>query len=141
MPSAILIYSICFGNFQPPMSRNILIVEDEDTIARLCKKELELHDTTVTIVHDGKEAIEHIQTQKPDLVLLDLLMPHVDGYAVLAYCKEHKIRIPVIIIFTNLGDSGNRRKCRAMGAEEFIIKADNEPLDVWERVKSYLPAV
>ena len=121
------------------MSRRILLAEDEEFIARLYKKELERHDTEVFAVHNGQEAIDVLRTQKMDLVLLDLLMPDVDGYAVLSYCKANTIRIPVVVVLTNLSGDISRKKCRELGAEDYIVKSDTDAAGVWEKVRKFLP--
>ena len=121
------------------MSRKILIAEDEAFIASLFKTELAGHNTEVDIVGNGQEAIDAIKKKRYDLIFLDLLMPEVDGYAVLSYCLEHQIRIPVVVVLTNYGQDMNKKKCRELGAEDFIVKAEVTADQIWERVKKYLP--
>ncbi len=121
------------------MSRKILIAEDEMFIAKLYKEEMERHQVEATIVGNGKEAIEALGKEHFDLVLLDLLMPVMDGYHVLEYLKEKGIRIPVVVVITNLDQDFTKGKCRGLGAEDFIVKSDNDAADVWEKVKMYLP--
>ena len=121
------------------MSRHILIAEDEAPLADLCRSELLKHGTTVIVARNGKEALEAVQREKFDLILLDLLMPVMDGYAVLAYFKEKQTRIPVVVVLTNLGQDITKAKCRQLGAEDFIVKSDVDMADMWEKVKKYLP--
>ena len=117
----------------------ILIAEDEAFIANLYKEELETHDTHVTIVENGRQAIDALEKEKFDLVLLDLLMPVMDGYSVLSHLKENKIRIPVVVVTTNLGQGITRDKCRQLGAEDFIVKSDVDASEMWQKIKIYLP--
>lgn len=121
------------------MGPTILIAEDEEFIARFYKMELERHQVEVVIVHNGKEAIDYIRSHTIDLVLLDLLMPVLDGYDVLSFCKANKIRIPVVIVLTNLSGEISREKCHTLGAEDYIIKSNVDAPEMWEKVKVYLP--
>lgn len=121
------------------MSRNILIAEDETFIANRYKEEMERHEAKATIVGNGKEAIEALGKEHFDLILLDLLMPVLDGYHVLAHLKEKGIRIPVVVVVTNLDQDLTKERCRELGAEDFLIKSDVDAADVWEKVKVYLP--
>ena len=119
--------------------RTILIAEDDIIIAMLCKQELEHRNIRVVLANNGKEAISILEKEKFDLVLLDLLMPIMDGYSVLEYFKARQIRIPVVVVLTNLGQDMTKAKCRKLGAEDFIVKSDVDPADIYEKIKKYLP--
>ncbi|MBI3618500.1 response regulator [Candidatus Peregrinibacteria bacterium] len=117
----------------------VLICEDERFIADLYRLEIESHGVDAEIVSNGKEALEIIKEKKFDLILLDLVMPVMDGFHVLAELKKDKIRIPVVIVITNLSQDINKEKCREMGAEGYIVKSDVNAADVWAKVKTFLP--
>ena len=121
------------------MSRKILIVEDEAAIADICQAEMEKNGAEVTVVENGKRALEVVQKQKFDLVLLDLLMPVMDGYAVLAHCKKTGKSMPIIVVLTNLGQDMTKAQCKELGAVDFIVKSDVDAPDIWEKIKKYLP--
>ena len=121
------------------MSRKLLIIEDETFIAKLYKEEMERHGVEITIAADGQEGVQCLQDEHFDLILLDLLMPVMDGYGVLEYVKKQKKRIPVVVI-TNLSEYTTGEKCRALGAQECLCKSDVDAAGVWEKVKHLLPA-
>lgn len=118
---------------------NILIAEDEEFIASLYKLELERHGAAVTIVANGKEALDAIEKDSFDVLLLDLMMPVVDGFQVLERLREKNINLPTIIL-TNLYQNVDQKKCEELGAKDYVIKADVDAPDVWERVQKLLPA-
>lgn len=122
------------------MARKILIAEDEEFIAKLYKFELEQHSgVEVTVVLNGRQAIEAVKKDKYHLVLLDLLMPDMDGFSVLAELKKNNVGIPVTVVLTNLGQDVDRKKCRKLGAEDYLVKSDTGAGDLWEKVKKYVP--
>ena len=104
---------------------HILIAEDEKFIAELYKTNLQEAGFSVDIVHDGKQAMASLKRKKPDLLLLDLLMPGTDGFAVLEWIKESKDsgKYPIIVL-TNLSQELSHEKCRKLGARQCIVKSD-----------------
>ena len=84
-------------------SSSILIVEDEPFLRDIIQMSLLEHDVSVTLASNGSEAIESIERQRPAPVLLDLLMPRVDGYAVLEYIVSRGYTFSVVVL-SNLGD-------------------------------------
>ncbi|MBP9773177.1 MAG: response regulator [Candidatus Peribacteraceae bacterium] len=121
--------------------RNILIAEDEAFIATLYKTHFEQHpNVKVTVVGDGKMAIDALAKEKFDLLLLDLIMPNMDGYEVLAHFKKKEMRLPVVVVLSNLSLDIDKAECRRLGAEDYIVKADNDAPAVWDKVAKYLPA-
>ena len=124
------------------MNRTILLVEDEPMLRELMHLELMGHGFEVTLARNGQEAIDVIGDCVPDLILLDLLMPKVDGYGVLSYLQEQGIATPVIIL-SNLSDTEEWEKCRQLGAQEFLVKNNFDSVELWGKVEKYLlsPAV
>lgn len=119
---------------------HILIAEDEGFIANLYKRNLEAEKMSVTVSRDGKEALEELQKARPDLLLLDLLMPETDGFAVLAWIKRNRKKgydMPVIVL-TNLGQKLNQKKCMQMGAAGYIVKSDVDVENVVALVRKHL---
>ena len=109
-----------------PQKHNILIVDDDATICLLMKEALTDDDITVTEVNNGIDALTQIKTQQPDLVLLDVTMPGMDGFAV---CKEIRrlygdTNISIIMV-TALEDSASIEKSYDLGATDFISKPIN----------------
>lgn len=70
------------------MGKHVLIAEDEAFLLKMIRKTLSKHGARVSTAQDGQEAIDRMDADPPDLLLLDLLMPHVDGFAVLQHRKK-----------------------------------------------------
>ena len=117
----------------------IALVEDEAILSELIQEELERRDFTVCVAANGKEGWELIQKEKPDLVLLDLLMPQMSGYDVLTHLRAHVALkgIPVIVI-SNSGQAGDLNRAFACGADDVLIKADFNPDQVVNKVVDLL---
>ena len=119
------------------MVKKILIAEDEEFIANLYKLNLDKHGVEVVIANDGRQAMEMMKKINPELILLDLLMPDMDGFQVLRQMKEEGIEIPVVIL-TNLSQEIDKQKCQEMGAKDFFVKSDISVDELWEQIKQYL---
>jgi DNA-binding response OmpR family regulator len=89
------------------------------------------------LAEDGEEGYEKIKKDKPDLILLDIIMPKMDGYRVLEKMREDDLHIPVIII-SNSGQPVELEKTRKMGAVDHLIKTQFEPKEVIDKVTNYL---
>jgi len=117
--------------------KKILIVEDEQQLVELLVAKLEKEGYDVAFEYDGEEGLKKIRSWTPDLILLDIMMPKVDGYGVLMAMNEEKIAIPVIII-SNSGQAVEIEKTKKLGAIDHLIKTDFSPNDVAKKVKAYL---
>ena len=102
----------------------ILIVDDEKNIVDLIQKNLKLEGYETIGAYSGLEAIKKVKTEKPDIVLLDIMMPDMDGYEVLQKIQEHDIGIPIIFI-TAQGRNYIRVAALELGADDFITKPIN----------------
>ena len=117
----------------------ILIVEDDKFLRELIVQKLikEGYETSEAI--DGEEGIKKIKEEKPDLVLLDLILPGIDGFEVLSRMREESAlaSIPVIIL-SNLGQREDVEKGLKMGAVDYLIKAHFTPGEIIEKIKNAL---
>ena len=117
--------------------KTILIVEDDKFLRDLVVQKLikEGFDTVEAV--DGEQGVEKVKETKPNLVLLDLILPGIDGFEVLAKIKEDPVlaEIPVIIL-SNLGQRDDIEKGLKLGAADYLIKAHFTPGEVIEKVKS-----
>ncbi len=102
------------------MARSILVVEDDNNISNLIKLYLDKEGFDVRLVADGGAAIEEFQEKEPDLVLLDVMLPVLDGWGVLARIRENS-RCPVIML-TAKGEVDDRIHGLEMGADDYVIK-------------------
>lgn len=118
----------------PQKTKKILIAEDERPLSRALELKLTNEGYDVVIAYDGAEAIEKIKKEKFDLLLLDLIMPGKDGFAVLEYIKKQKINLPTIVL-TNLSQDQDREKAKKLGAKEFFIKSDSPISDIVKHIK------
>ncbi len=121
------------------MSKNILIIEDDRFLRELIARKLGNEGYNISEAIDGEEGIKKIQEEKPDLVLLDLILPGIDGFEVLSRMKEitdeSVSKIPVIIL-SNLGQREDVERGLKLGAVDFLIKAHFTPGEIIEKVKS-----
>lgn len=102
------------------MARNILVVEDDRNISDLIRMYLVKEGFEVRIAYDGGKAVEEFEKQKLDLVLLDIMLPVLDGWGVCAKIRE-KAKTPIIML-TAKGDVGDRITGLEMGADDYIVK-------------------
>jgi DNA-binding response OmpR family regulator len=117
------------------MAQRLLYADDEESLRDLVKSHLSLEGFDVETVNDGKEAIEILEKQQFDLVLLDLRMPRMDGFAVLQYLSKKKNSPPVIML-TGVDDIAIASQCVKLGAADYLTKPYNfhELIDSVERV-------
>ncbi len=103
--------------------KTILIAEDEKPMAMIMERKLKLSGFEVRVVHDGEKAVAAIAEGGVDLVLLDLIMPKMNGFAVMEEMKAKKIKIPVIVL-SNLSQDEDEAKAKDLGAVAFFIKSN-----------------
>lgn len=117
----------------------ILIIEDDSFISDMYKIKLESEGFEVSVAADGVQGLEAAGKENPDLILLDIVMPKMDGFTVLQNLKEKPEvqNIPVIML-TNLGQKDSVEKGLKLGAADYIIKAHFTPLEVVDKVKAFL---
>lgn len=116
---------------------HILIAEDESFLASMMRSILEAHGVRVSVARNGEEVLKVLSKDLPTLLLLDLLMPVLDGYGVLKMMKEKKIGCPVVIM-SNLGDQATINKCKAFGIQDYFIKSEIDDDTIWKVVQNYL---
>ncbi|TXC92958.1 response regulator transcription factor [Metabacillus litoralis] len=117
------------------MTKNILIVDDQPEIAELLKLYLEKEGFYIFEAHDGSEAMNIINTHKIDLLLVDLMMPIIDGYQLIKKVRE-ALELPIIIISAKNEDH-DKILGLGLGADDFVQKPFN-PLEVVARVQALL---
>jgi len=119
--------------------KTILIVEDDKFLRELINRKLSGEGFDALEAVDGEEGIKKIKEGKPDLVLLDLILPGIDGFEVLARLREDPeiSSIPVIIL-SNLGQREEVEKGLKLGAIDYLIKAHFTPGEIIEKIKNAL---
>lgn len=124
------------------VDRTIGIIEDDEILLLLLKKELERGGYTVLAAKNGDEGLSVIREKKPDLVLLDMLMPVLDGYAVLeAMRKESLLEKTAVIIISNSGQPVELENLKALGAIESLVKANMTPSEVLGKIDAHFGVV
>lgn len=121
------------------MGYSILVVEDDAFLLKAYQIKLTGAGFTVLSATDGVEALELLKSQKPDLILLDLVMPRLDGYGTLTEIKKDPAlqNIPVIVA-SNLGQDDEISKVKSLGATDFITKSDLSMSDLVTKLNDYL---
>ncbi|MFH1315422.1 MAG: response regulator [Candidatus Uhrbacteria bacterium] len=117
----------------------ILLVEDNPAMSKVYRNRLVSEGFEVITAEDGEQGIDKIRSEKPELVLLDLIMPKIDGFGVLEEIRKDKKynKIPIIVL-SNLGQASDLEKAKKLGATDYLIKADFSLVDVVKRVRQHL---
>jgi DNA-binding response OmpR family regulator len=121
---------------------HILLVEDDPMLSELYQTKLEMESYQVTVATDGEAGLRQTKTLKPDLVLLDIMLPKLNGFEVLKKIKADRstARIPVIVL-TNLGGEkadSDKKLALGLGAQEFLVKTFHLPDDIVGKIKTTL---
>ena len=117
--------------------KKILVGEDEKAIASALEHKLEFEGFDVVLAGDGEEVLKAIEKDKFDLLLLDLIMPKMDGFAVLKELKEKQIKLPVIIT-SNLGQEEDKKRVKELGVSDYLIKSNVSIMDIVLKIKEFL---
>ena len=118
---------------------SIVLVEDDPFLAEIYVLRLEREGFKVIHARSGEEGLKNVLETTPSLVLLDLVLPKMDGFSVLKAIKENAVTraIPVVIL-TNLGEESDMEKGKKLGAADYVIKAHLTPSEVAKKVKQIL---
>jgi len=117
----------------------VLIVEDDEFLSSIYQKKFEMEGFKVITAGDGEKGLSEAKKKKPNLILLDILLPKLDGFAVLSKLKvdADTKNIPVILL-TNLGQKDDVDKGIEAGAVDYLIKAHFKPSEVVEKARKHL---
>lgn len=117
----------------------ILLVEDDKMLADMYITKFSKEGIQIMKAEDGAKGLEMAKTEKPDLILLDIIMPKLDGFAVLKELKkDSSMSNTHILLLTNLGQSEDVEKGKQFGADDYFIKANHTPAEIVEKVKYLL---
>ena len=119
----------------------VLLVEDDSFLREICSKKLTKEGYTVYEAIDGEQALNSIAAIKPDIVLLDIILPAIDGFQILNQIKSHKDeavkKVPVIML-SNLGQEDDIQKAMDMGANDYLVKAHFTTEEIVNKIKKIL---
>lgn len=121
------------------MAKKILIIEDEETLQKALGQYLEEEKFEVCSAMDGEKGIEMAKSEKPDLVLLDIILPKKDGFQVLEEIKQNEDtkNIPVILL-TNLESMEDIQKAFDKGATTYLVKSEYKLEDIVKKINETL---
>jgi len=118
---------------------NVLIVEDEATLRKVYQVKLELAGHNVQTASNGEEGVQKAFEMVPDLILLDIRMPKMDGFEVLKRIRENPSTTNArVIVFSNLGQKDDVDKALALGADDYLIKSSFTPAAILEKIDAQL---
>lgn len=119
--------------------KKVLLIEDDPFLAEIYVTKFEEAGLGISALGNGALGIDRIEQYKPDIILLDIVMPKMDGFELLRLIKgdERFKNIPVVIL-SNLGEQENVEKGLNLGAEAYLVKAHFTPTEVVAKVKSIL---
>lgn len=118
------------------MSKRILVVEDEDAIARLISYNLTKEGYNVLVASDGIDALEKIRSEKPDLIILDIMLPGMDGYDICRTIRKENISIPVIMVSAK-DEELDKILGLELGGDDYLTKPFS-PRELIARVRALL---
>ena len=117
----------------------ILLIEDDTTLSKMYERKFTTDGFEVVTAFDGIEGLAKTTSEKPDLVLLDIMLPKLDGLAVFKKMRSQTetFNTPVILL-TNFGQEDTVMECFKLGAVDYLLKADVTPQQVVEKVEKFL---
>ena len=119
--------------------KKILIIEDDKFLRDLITQKLRKEGFNIVEAVDGEHGLKKVKDEKPDLILLDLILPGIDGFAVLAEVKKDPVLAKIqVIILSNLGQKDDIEKGLKLGAIDYLIKAHFTPGEIIEKIKKVL---
>ena len=125
--------------YMDTLEKRVLIVEDDFQISKVYQLQLARAGIFSILARNGEEAIELLDEARPDLVILDLMIPKKDGFWVLEEVRKNPkySSIPIIII-SNLGQKDDKTRAIGLGATEYLVKIDQSIQEIIKKVKVYL---
>lgn len=119
----------------------VLIIEDNETLNEAYKLILEKDGHEVTTAFNGEEGLEKLKDVSPDLILLDMLMPKMDGLEFLRHFTPSKYPKTTVIILSNLNEDEQVEEARKLGAHRYILKANTSPRELAIKVNHIIGKV
>lgn len=119
--------------------KKILLVEDDEVLASVYHARLEMEDFEVMEVHDGEQALTAALKYRPDLMILDAMMPKISGFDVLDILRNTPETMNLqIIMLTALSQESDRERAEKLGVDEYLVKSQVMISDVIEKVREHL---
>ncbi len=119
------------------LKKRILLAEDERSISRALKLKLEMSGFETEIAVNGEEALNLLKIKKFDLLLLDIMMPKVDGFSVMEEMKKRKDKTPILVL-SNLSQEDDAKRAKNLGTIDFCIKSNSSLAEIIDKIKRFL---
>jgi len=118
-------------------AQKILLVEDEQVLADVLDAKLKKQGYETNVAYEGEDGYKKINEWKPDLILLDIVLPKMNGYEILEKMQSESNKTPVIII-SNSGQPVEIERTKKLGAVDYLVKTQFDPAEVILKVNNYL---
>ncbi|MBI4092622.1 MAG: response regulator [Candidatus Kerfeldbacteria bacterium] len=117
----------------------VLVIEDERMLAEMYSTKFAMEGFEVDKAFDGSAGLQKAKTVNPDVILLDIILPKLDGFAVLKEIrKDERLKKTPVLLLTNLGQDDDIKKGKELGADDYFVKSNHTPADVVIKVKELL---
>lgn len=117
----------------------VLLIEDDRFLAGMYEKKLRLEKFDVRVAHDGEEGLRLCEVYKPDIILLDILLPKLSGFEVLKAARaSDACRTTPVLVLSNLSQQRDIARCMELGATDYLIKSHFMPSEVIQRIRAIL---
>ncbi len=119
--------------------KKILLIEDEELIIDLLQKKLTMEGYAISVARNGEEGLKLMRENKPDLILLDIIMPKKGGFEVMEEMqKDKELKKILVIVISNSGQPVEIDRAQKLGARDWLIKTEFNPQEVIEKVKKQI---
>jgi len=120
-------------------AKSILLIEDDPFLIDIYSKKFQKSGFDIKVADSAEKAFSELESKVPDLILLDIVLPHVDGWAILKKIKANKALAQAkVVVFSNLGQKEEVEKGLTLGAVKYLIKAQHTPSEVVKEVSRLL---
>ena len=117
----------------------ILLIEDEKMLAEMYRTKFNNEGFKIDVAFDGEEGLRAAKAEKPDLILLDIILPKLDGFLVLKELRDDlALKKTPVILLSNLGQDEDIKKGKKLGATDYFVKANHTPAEIVDKVKEVL---
>lgn len=121
------------------MAKVLLVIEDDPLVSRMYQKALTFEGFDIVMAQDGREGLEKAKKTKPDLILLDIMMPRMNGMEVLERLKvDAELKDIPVVMLTNLAGTQDAENAVKRGAIAYLVKSEYKPKEIADKVKQLL---
>ncbi len=122
--------------------KNVLLIEDDHFLAKICSNHLQEEGLNVVLVSNGMDGYEAIVKMQPDIVVLDIIIPRMNGFELLKKVRAHdKVKNTKVIILSNLGQDDDIQQGKELGALQYFTKANTQLQEIVTSIKHHLQLV